>query len=299
MVNTINIHELRQQEIWSAADIMALQEAAKHYPWCNAYHVLLARANSDSDSYLRDKYLRKAALYIGDRSVLFDLIHDAVREEIGSDMIAEPEVQEVNTSNEVVKPVAEEPSIEEVKQPEVEQRPKINFDEVVKYDPLKDIKVEEQPPKEEEVRIPLDHVVYDPEKELNRIIEEKESAEQGDDKDFMYWLNHVGDEAEPEKPKSEKSPDAMHDLLDQFLATKRSRPIKQREFYKAQNKAEESETDRMDVVSETLLRLYLKQGLYEKAIAGYQKLSLQNPSKSAYFAALIEEIKEKQAQNKQ
>jgi len=46
-----------------------------------------------------------------------------------------------------------------------------------------------------------------------------------------------------------------------------------------------------DVVTETMAEVWLKQGNREKAIETYNKLSLQNPSKKAYFAALIEKLK--------
>lgn len=48
-----------------------------------------------------------------------------------------------------------------------------------------------------------------------------------------------------------------------------------------------------DMVSETLAQVLEAQGLYEKAIVMYARLSLLNPKKSLYFADLIKKIKKK------
>lgn len=46
------------------------------------------------------------------------------------------------------------------------------------------------------------------------------------------------------------------------------------------------------VLTETMAEVYLQQGLTEKAIDIYRKLSLLDPAKSAYFAGLIKKITE-------
>lgn len=46
-----------------------------------------------------------------------------------------------------------------------------------------------------------------------------------------------------------------------------------------------------DVITESMAEVWIKQGNADKAIAVYNKLSLQNPAKSAYFAAKIESLK--------
>jgi len=62
--------------------------------------------------------------------------------------------------------------------------------------------------------------------------------------------------------------------------------------HKVEQMAEKSNLTE-DVLTESMAEVYLNQGKTQKAIDTYQKLSLQNPSKSAYFADLIQKIKEK------
>ena len=46
-----------------------------------------------------------------------------------------------------------------------------------------------------------------------------------------------------------------------------------------------------EFVTETLAKIYEKQGLYKESIMAYEKLSLKYPEKNVYFASRIEEIK--------
>ena len=57
-------------------------------------------------------------------------------------------------------------------------------------------------------------------------------------------------------------------------------------------KVEEVDADRT-LVSETLAEIYAQQELYPRAIEIYKKLILLYPEKSAYFASLIEKVKNK------
>ncbi|MFN0176748.1 MAG: hypothetical protein ACKVU0_19060 [Saprospiraceae bacterium] len=59
----------------------------------------------------------------------------------------------------------------------------------------------------------------------------------------------------------------------------------------AQQLAERSVAENEDVISETLAKLYAKQGYRDKSAQMYARLALLFPEKSAYFAAEIDKLK--------
>ena len=98
-----------------------------------------------------------------------------------------------------------------------------------------------------------------------------------------------------EQPKKKLS---RKELIDKFIAENPSISKPKAEFFNPITVAQNSITDNGEIVSETLAKIYYNQGYIEKAISIYEKLSLNNPEKSIYFAAQIEKIKESQTNNK-
>ena len=86
-------------------------------------------------------------------------------------------------------------------------------------------------------------------------------------------------------------------LIEEFIA-KRDRKPSKKEFYSPSNNAKQSVEFQFDIVTETLAKVYLEQGHYEKAKAAYQQLSLKYPQKSSLFASQIELIDQLITKNK-
>ena len=95
---------------------------------------------------------------------------------------------------------------------------------------------------------------------------------------------------ESEQPKPKKL--SRKELIDKFILENPSISRPKAEFYNPISVAQNSIIDQENIVSETLAKIYEKQGYNEKAMSIYEKLGLKYPEKSRYFAAQIERLKE-------
>jgi hypothetical protein len=231
-----------------------IEELTTTFPYFQTAHLLLARNHHNLDSVRFHDMLRSAAAFAGDRTVLYHLIHETGR-------TAEGKVPEAGT---VDRPESRGDA-DAVVTAETPETPEIPADEISR----------------ESAGIPGVAPAYS----MEDIPEEVSSSI--DEYTFTGWFDHIG-----ESPPSESIPrKGKNDLIDKFL--------EESPKIKPDPKISEDVTDRSEpfakagdnLMTETLARIYAKQGLYKKAIYAYEKLSLKYPEKSAYFATQINRIK--------
>lgn len=137
------------------------------------------------------------------------------------------------------------------------------------------------------------------------VVSESEMGEEdGPEKDFFAWLNSprnlerrdTPEEEEPEEEERTMASNVNMDLIERFIKSNPQISRPKKEFFNAENMAKRGEVNNLDFVTETLADIYYNQGNYDLAINAYEKLSLQNPQKGAYFASLVEKIKKERNQ---
>jgi tetratricopeptide (TPR) repeat protein len=122
-----------------------------------------------------------------------------------------------------------------------------------------------------------------------------DDTETNENRSFTEWLNlldqpvSTAETTSPAKPKAEPVNKGT-ELIDKFIeANPRLQPRQDSQPHI--DISEESVREHDGIFTDTLAKIYIKQGLYSKAIFAYEKLILKYPEKSGYFADQIESIK--------
>jgi len=296
------------------SELLVLNKAESDFPWFQGIHVLLARALSNLNHYDFQKQLHKTSLIVPDREILYKYIHD-IKQTDSKDAeikLVIPEVEQVITQPEIT---IEEPVVE-LKQ-EIITSPEVHVVENVTEEPKSEIKEENHSIDEISV-IEIEQI---PEESIKVVDLEEHNQEKHS---FFEWLELAQgkqpevkaeiNEFEP-KPKIEGKEEQVltenkieakvvekeaevksnvvqfENILDKFIRESPSISRPKTAFYSPANMAKQSVAEDEDLVTETLAKLYHKQGHHKKAIRAYEKLCLIYPHKMAYFADLIQQIK--------
>ena len=247
-----------------------LKEIIKNFPYFQSAHILFAHSLNQSNNILFSEALKNAALYSGNRKLLFELVNN----------------KDKSTN---AAPI-EEKTVEQC------TKTKPNF--ITEAEAIASIEVEtiaQIETHQEDIEVTQDEPIIEPtiSSQTNPLPIAIHFSEEKDS--FLGWLNKLNKNPEktelvasqlPINSKIEK--EQVDNLVDRFIQTdpRISKPSKA-EFFSPIQMARKSVEDNDMIVSETLAKVYIDQGNTEKAIHIFRKLSLLYPDKSTYFAALI------------
>jgi hypothetical protein len=292
-----------------------LQSLAKQYPYFVPAQLLYAQKLKDTNTVLYHQQLQKTSLYFqnpfwlqhilaNDKKINDESVIEAalVKEEI----IKEPEISTAPEKEAVEEPIVPDA----ISNPITEEA----FTELKPEEVITDASPISEGNKP----------VTEPEKLEERVFEEYSEESSGISEKSMAML--AAAKLKLNEPVAEDAPlfEALHtvdyfasqgiklsqeaipkDKFGQQLKSftewlKAMKRIPQSEVVKAINTAEpdkkveelaEHSLDQAEILTETMAEVWAKQGNNTKAIEVYEKLSLQNPAKSHYFAGLIEQLR--------
>ncbi|PXX96953.1 hypothetical protein DF185_20145 [Marinifilum breve] len=301
-----------------------LKYLVEKYPFFEVAHLLLLKNLNDSQSIRFKEELRNSSLYISDRRQLYLLLNDRLKlvpfektesnEEETSLEVESENLQEPVTETRLEKPVREElfelssevSIVENVEKDILVDTDHMSNDEILELSEpgIEPIEIE---PKTEEANkqeksdsdllvaaTEVYHIGYGGNLyTLKEDEDPKEETSKEEDRSFTDWMEVVdkGEETSKSEPEKTAEPKKKNlDLIDNFI---QNEPSIQRNI-KVADKQEDISADSVrendSFMSETLASIYVKQRLFDKAIAVYRKLELKNPEKNVYFASQIEKI---------
>ncbi len=235
--------------------IVELKEIVDEFPYFQSAQLLYTYNLFTQDNFRYARYLKTCSIYATDRSVLYQLFQPNRPAELTSKTTIPAENIQTETSS--LFELSEEKVIIET-----------DFTQLLSTRPT-----------EAEANA-FDLLSFD-QPDTSYLLEMVESKP--DLVDFPAELT----------PKESKTEEKI-DLIEQFIKVNptiqpRIENTHMRSEHFELREVSESEND--EFITETLSRIYLKQGHYQKAIESFKRLSLKFPEKSVYFAQQIEEIK--------
>lgn len=274
-----------------------LKTLALAYPYAHNLRCLLAIKAGQIEHPDAQRNLATAATYSLDRTRLFML---AAPQMIAPQQILAPEevlelkpIETVKRELEALSPLVREEK--ETEEQMANAAPIPPAPPLPEPEPVAEIDLEPEPAPEPDLEPdPAPEPILEPEPTPVPDLE-PEPAPIPVYQEFSSWISAFQPPALKKSERKKATPTVAQTITPVSVQTEPDIPETAEESPKnqgiAQQLAEKSVTENQDVVSETLAKLYAKQGYRDKAAQMYARLALLFPEKSPYFAAEIEKLK--------
>ena len=293
--------------------VKELQKLVNDFPYFQSAHLLLSLASKKWDASVYQKSLKKTAIVVTNRSHLFNLIQQfeisntVIEDSDHQKLVVEEVLEPIDSTKELNILKATELLIEnsdsEITETEFQQKTKPNAEEVLENEIAKQVVgaiVEKQM-----FNLSDTQLVFNQNKEPEnftdwlRLIQKSNKQLSAENILEVNTENNTDIKTRLEKGKIITQESALNKklknlaLIDKIIENSPGQiKIKDdQKFYSPEHNAKESLLENEHLVSETLAKIYALQGSVNKAVRAYEILSLKFPQKSAYFASLIQKLK--------
>ncbi len=281
MLKSEFLNIIQSGQIAPYSNYVELSSLANQYPYSSTLQVLKAIAAKQEDRIEQNESLETAAVYIQDRSKLYDY---TLKESLNKKIL-----ELSDTSEGENKPIEE--AEEKNSTDEKEELQNLDIEFRTKTEKRADNPISSKPLEEQIMREAVMHLSeMEAESQLSELPAEQQDisqdkpqvkeVEKEEPKSFGSWLLSL------DKKDESASTEIDRGLIDKFIQeSPQISPVKAA-FFSPSQVGKMSLMEDETFVTETLAKIYEKQGDFKKAARAYKNLILKYPEKSSYFAAL-------------
>jgi len=249
---------LRFPELLDDRSIQELEKVVEDYPYFQTAHLLFLKNLNNQGNIKYEKALKKSAVWINNREKLFYLL-----------------------DKRVLLPVNEPFKIDKEKPTKSVTQEIFDFSELTDNTEFETTKLKS----EDE----LTQLIMSGAAQSSPFFNVDDNV---DLDDFKFTFGKSKTQENEEDENSGKLKSKRNKLIDKFIVDQPKISPSEKLVDAPIKSDNQTESTSSEMITDTLAKIYMKQGFYEKAIHAYEKLSLKYPEKNIYFAGQIKKIKE-------